>query len=192
MMIRRILLTAAVILVASCVTKPELRTHYDQSADFAKYRTYKFVPIPSTNTLGYSGLVTQQFMASIGKQMEQRGYTVDQVEPDLVINFSANLEEKQEIRSSPDVYYGYRAGYYGTWPGYGGDVYTVSYTKGTLNVDIVDFRKRQMVWEGVAVGEVTKKHLENREAAIDKAVEKIFAQYPFRAGEAQPVQPATK
>jgi hypothetical protein len=37
------------------------------------------------------------------------------------------------------------------------------------------------------VGEVTKKHLENREAAIAKAIESIFSKYPFRAGSGQPV-----
>ena len=68
-------------------------------------------------------------------------------------------------------------------------MYTVRYTVGTLNVDLIDATRNQMVWEGVAVGEVSKKHLENREAAIAKAIEKIFSKYPFRAGSAQPVAP---
>jgi len=49
-----------------------------------------------------------------------------------------------------------------------------------------------MVWEGVAVGEVTKEHLKNRDAAIDKAMTQIFAKFPFQAGTAQPITTAEK
>ncbi len=34
---------------------------------------------------------------------------------------------------------------------------------------------------------MTKKHLENREATIAAAIERIFSKYPFRAGVGQPV-----
>jgi len=71
-------------------------------------------------------------------------------------------------------------------------VYTVNYTQGTINVDMVDTQRKQMVWEGVAVGEVTKEHLKNRDAAIDKAMTQIFAKFPFQAGTAQPITTAEK
>jgi hypothetical protein len=69
----------------------------------------------------------------------------------------------------------------------GSDVYTVQYTEGTLNVDLIDARTMQMVWEGVTVGEIKQKHLKDREATINKAVSNIFTKYPFQAGTAQPV-----
>jgi hypothetical protein len=124
---------------------------------------------------------------AVRNEMEKRGYVLDP-KPNLLVNFSGKLQEKQEIQSSPGNYYGYRG--YGAWAGYGyvgGDVYTVNYTTGTLNVDLIDAGRNQMVWEGVAVGEVTKKHLENRKASIDKAISHIFSKYPFRAGSGQPV-----
>jgi hypothetical protein len=182
-----LLITGA--LLQGCASKPDIRSDYDHAADFGKYRTFNFVDPLSTDKMGYSSLITQQLKTSVTQQMQQRGYQLDTTSPDLLVNFSGRLQDKQEIQSSPSMgpYYGYRAGYYGAWPGYTNDVYTVNYTMGTLNVDIVDAQTKRMVWEGVAVGEVTKKHRENREAAIDKAVTGIFAKFPFQAGTAQPV-----
>jgi hypothetical protein len=184
------LLLVGVALLQGCASKPDLRADYDKSADFAKYRSFNFVKTPSTETLGYGSLVTQQMTSSIKSELEKRGYAQSET-PDLLVNFSGKLQEKADIQSTGgSYYYGYRG--YGAWPGYayGSDVYTVRYTIGTINVDLIDATRNRMVWEGVAVGEVTKKHLENREAAIAKAIEKIFSQYPFRAGVGQPQESA--
>jgi hypothetical protein len=181
------LLLAGAALVQGCASKPDLRADYDKSVDFAKYHSFNFVKTPSTDTLGYGNLVTQQMEIAIKAELEKRGYQLTAT-PDLMVNFSGKLQEKTDIQSTGGgSYYGYRG--YGAWPGYayGTDVYTVRYTIGTINVDLIDATRNQMVWEGVAVGEVTKKHLENREAAIAKAVEKIFSKYPFRAGVGKPV-----
>jgi hypothetical protein len=184
----------ATLLQAGCATKPTVRSDYDHSADFAKYRTFNFASPLSTDKMGYSSLVTQQLKSAVQTQLEQRGYRLDTRNPDLLVNFSGKLQEKQDIESTPGPYYGYRTGFYGAWPGYsmGNEVYTVNYTEGTLNVDMVDASRMQMVWEGVIVGEVTKEHLQNREAAIDKAVAEIFTKYPFQAGTAQPIATAEK
>jgi hypothetical protein len=86
-------------------------------------------------------------------------------------------------------YYGYRSGFYGGWPGYGwgDDVY--QYTEGTLSVDLVDARRRQLVWEGVAVGEVQNPDSAGSQQNVDKVVAEIFAKYPFRAGVGTPQVP---
>jgi hypothetical protein len=181
-------LLASGALLQGCASKPDIRSDYDRGADFGKYHSFDFVTPLATDKMGYSSLITQQLKTSVAAQMQQRGYQLDSAQPDLLVNFSGKLQDKQEIQSSASMgYYGYRGGYYGAWPGYSNDVYTVNYTMGTLNVDIVDARTKRMVWEGVAIGEVTQKHRENREATIDKAVGGIFAKYPFQAGSAQPV-----
>ena len=170
-----------------CESAPNVRSDFDKSVDFGKYRTYNFVARPSTDKAGYSSLTTQQLEAAVSAEMQKRGYMRSD-NPDLLINFSGRLRDKQDIVSSPGPYYGYRAGMYGAWPGYTNDVYTVNYTEGTLNIDMVDASRKQMVWEGVGVGEVTKSDLQNREATINKAVADIFAKFPFRAGESQPIE----
>ena len=180
----------AIVLTLGCSAGPKVRSDYDRSADFGSYHTFNFVTTPGTEKVGYSTLVTQHIETAVTEQMQSRGYQRSDT-PDLLVNFSGRLQEKQEVQSAPGpAYYGYRT--YGAWAGYGGSVYTVNYTEGTLNIDVIDARRMQMVWEGVGIGEVSQKDLENQQAAIRKAVADVFSRYPFRAGQAQLIEIASK
>src|SRR3954463_16332153 len=92
------LLLASVALVQGCASKPDLRADYDKSADFAKYHSFNFVKTPSTDTLGYGSLVTQQMEIAIKSELEKRGYQLTAT-PDLMVNFSGKLQEKTDIQS---------------------------------------------------------------------------------------------
>lgn len=180
--------TCLVLLLATagCASTPTVTSNYDHSANFAGYRTFGYLSPLGTDRAGYATLVTQSLKNATRREMEARGYTYSENAPDLLINFSGKLEKQTDVRSVPAGppmvgYYGYRGGYYGGWGGYYTDVY--QYTEGTVNVDLIDARQRQLVWEGVAVGTVTKKHLENPDAALSAAVSQIFAKFPFRAGQ---------
>jgi len=74
-------------------------------------------------------------------------------------------------------YYRYRTGFYSTWPLYPMETRVDTYTEGTLNIDVIDAARKQMVWEGVAVGRVTENTMDNLKPAIDEAVSAIFAKY---------------
>lgn len=177
-----ILFLAAFVLTA-CATGPEIRANFDQNADFSAYRTFGFFETLGTDAAGYESLVTQTLKSATRREMEARGYTYADTGADLSINFNAKLAQQTRVTQVPaaPMYYGYRRGYYGGWGGY--DTRVDQYVEGTLNIDIVDARRKQLVWEGVAVGRVTDKQREQREAAITAAVAEIFAKYPFRAGQ---------
>lgn len=177
-------------LMQGCETEPTVRSQFDKTADFGAYRTFNFVSPLATDRLGYSTLVTQALRSAVTQEMQTRGYQLSD-NPDLLVDFSARLEQKQEVRSSPSAgpyYYGYRSGMYSPWRSYSySQVYTRNYKEGTINVDLIDAKRKQMVWEGVGIGEVSETKMEDRDQAIKSAVAKIFAKYPFRAGSAQPV-----
>ena len=124
--------------------------------------------------------------------MEMRGYVYNTADPDLLINFNGKLQQKTQVTQAPPAigpYYGYRSGFYGGWPGYGWGDTVYQYTEGTLNIDLVDARRKQLVWEGVAVGEVRNPRWPHRSRAWKKAVAQVFSKYPFRAGVAAPQGP---
>lgn len=186
-------LAVAALGATACTSAPSVRSNYDKSADFERYRTYGFVAEPTTERLGYSSLITQQVENAVSQQMEQRGYRRSD-NPDLLVNFSGKMQQRQELHATAAPgpgygyrgYYGYRAGMYGVWTGYP-STYTVNYSEGTLNIDIVDASRKQMVWEGVGVGELTKDRLKNPQATVHEVVEAIFRDYPFHAGQPGPV-----
>jgi len=70
---------------------------------------------------------------------------------------------------------------YTAWPMYADQTVVTQYKEGTLNIDVVDAARKQLVWESVVSDSVTQKMLDNVQAAIDAAVAAAFAKYPIPA-----------
>jgi hypothetical protein len=178
---------AALAALAGCATGPDIRTDYNRTADFSAYRTFGFVARPGTDRQGYESLTTQYLKTAVQREMTARGYRYTQQSPDLLVNFNARLRQKVVSDPAPMPppgymgYYAYRGGMYGPWPGYGFYNDTYVYTEGTLNIDLVDARKNQLVWEGVAQGDASRVDPQDSQPALDAVVTQIFAKYPFRA-----------
>ena len=180
-------------LLAACASGPTVKSDYDRQADFSRYRTFGYMSPLGTDKAGYSTLLTERLKDATRGQMEMRGYVYDAANPDLLVNFNGKLQQKTEVSQAPappmGPYYGYRSGFYGGWPGYGWNDTVYQYTEGTLNIDLVDPRRKQLVWEGVAVGEVRDPEAATSPQSIEKAVAQVFSQYPFRAGVPAPQLP---
>lgn len=172
----------AVLVLSACTTTPNVRTDFDRNVDFSTYRTFGFVDALGTDKSGYSTLLTGYFKAAVQREMTGLGYTYSDKAPDLLVNFSTNSEARTDVRSTGMTtgYYGYRRGMYAGFPAYTTDVDTVHYKVGTVNIDVVDARKKQLVWEGATEGRLTKTVMANPQAAINGAVANIFAHYPTR------------
>ena len=182
MPIRSLLSVLALPLVlgtAGCASGPTIRVDMDAKANMKAYRTFAFFEAQSTDTGAYTSLLSSRMRDATRKQLESKGYAYSESEPDLRVNFHLKIVDKQQIRSSGGGgFYGYRSGYYGTWSGYP-YVDTVEYRDGTLSIDLVDAKRKQLVWQGVAEGEVSDEAQKNPGPAIDKVVAKIFSNFPF-------------
>lgn len=171
-------------LVAGCASNraPNTRIDYDKSADFSVYRTFGFPKETGTDRGGYSTLVTSYFKSAVTTAMEARGYKYTEDHPDLLVNFFMNTRERTETRRDMSLgygYYGYRYGLYNAWPMYDDDR-TVTYKVGTINVDIVDADKKQLVWEGISEGRVTDEMMANPKLTVNAVVTELMRQYPGR------------
>ncbi len=185
--------TSLIVLFAAflcgCATQrgPEIRINAAPDVDYSRYVTFGFPEQTGTDRGGYSTLVTDYFKSAVRQQMEARGYQYVDENPDLLVNFYANVRERTQVRSSPRTsagygYYGYRYGLYSAWPMYSNDVETVTYKIGTANVDIVDAKEKQLIWEGVAEGRIRESDMEQPREAIANVVTQLFARYPGRPG----------
>jgi hypothetical protein len=178
---------ATVALLAGCASTPTVRFDYDRSADFGRFHTFGFLD-QSTEA---KSLAIQTLEAAATREMEARGYKLAS-DPDLLVNFTGKLEDRTDVQSVPGPYYGPAWGY-GGWYGapYGGwnsqQVTTRHYQVGQLVMDIVDRAKRQVVFQAGIEKTVTKEMLNNREQALTAAAARMFATYPFVAGQSAPV-----
>lgn len=180
MPIRTLMFAALAVLVAGCATTgtPNTRVDYDKTADFSVYRTFGFPKETGTDRGGYSTLVTSYFKSSVATAMEARGYKYSEERPDLLVNFFMNTRDRTETRPNVGAgYYRYREGLYGGWPMYDRDR-TVNYQVGTINVDIVDAAKKQLIWEGVSEGRMTEESLANPKVTVNAIVIELMRKYP--------------
>lgn len=188
-----LMLALAMIGLGGCASSPNIMYDYDRAADFGAYQTYNFFSDAGPDTNEYKSFFSRYMIDAITNEMEMRGYTKSD-NPDLLINFNANLADKTKITSTPAPmaggYYGYRGGYYSGWGvgyGYASQTNVSQYTEGTFNIDIVDNARKQLVWEAVGVGRISDDLMENLEQRVREGVPKFFAGYPFVAGSSTPV-----
>jgi hypothetical protein len=170
------------LLVAACTSGPTIRSSMDESVDFNRFRTFDFLVPLGTDREGFQTLISQQLVSSAERELLARGLTRTATNPDLLINFSANLDQRLRITQSPGTSAGslnrHRRGFYNTWPSYQ-QTDIRQYTQGTLGIDVVDAARRQLIWEGVAVGRVTQSTTDNIGPVLNDAVVAIFGDFPL-------------
>jgi hypothetical protein len=181
-----ILLTS---LLSACSSGLTVRSEIDPTVNFSQYTTYNFFE-PMGIEGGYnSPIFGEHFRAAIGGEMARRKYqTAD--EPDLLINVTIRSDDKVKMKSYTRPYA--TGGYYGRPGGaYGGSALGVGVSTGSratktteasVFIDIVDFTKQRVVWQGVAVVDVTDKVALQLRDAIFTSVNKVMAEYSHTAG----------
>ena len=187
-----IAIVAAWLTLSACASLPQVRTAVDRSADFTQYKTFAFMNLLATDRSGYQSLVSQELKAATRREMEARGLRMDDAAPQLLINFNAALVDKTRVSSMPVLvngglgfyggsYYGYRTGAYRPWPQYVDQTIVSNYKEGTLNIDVIDAARKQLVWEGVVTdSNVTQAELANLSTSLNDAVKAAFAKYPVQ------------
>jgi len=173
----------SLLVVAGCASGPTIRSNVDASVDFTSFRTFGFIEPLATDRAGYQSLVSQQLVASADRELVARGLQRTDTNPDLLVNFSADLDQRLRITQSPAIhsrnFNSHRRGFYSTWPLYQ-QTEIRQYTKGTLGIDVVDAARRQLVWEGFALGQVTQRTTDNLGPVLDAAVVDIFGSFPLQ------------
>jgi len=178
-------LALATLVLGGCASGPTVRAEYDKSIDFTPYKTFGFFDPLGTDRSGYGTIVSQYLKVATRSELEARGMRYDATAPQLRVNFNGILRDKLQSTTMPGPtmnmgYYGYRGSFYSPWPAYPYNTTTVTstYTEGTLNIDVVDDARKQLVWEGVVVGTVNDTSVDSIKPVIDGAVKAAFARYP--------------
>ena len=172
-----VLLFAASGLLGSCASGPmvSVKTDYNHRTQFGQYHTYA-LDLGDT-ILRSTGRATLE--EALQSSMTARGFRpATTANADLLVVPSAFTQEKADVIPTGNVtYYPSRRGYrMGSWE-MNDDVR--QYVEGTLVLDFVDRRKREVVFRGVAQGVVSNP--ERNAAGIRNAVERIVADLPAPA-----------
>ena len=167
---------------ASSALAQDVRYNFDKSADFASFKTYKWVPIKGATQL--SDLVDKQIKAVVEAELATKGLTrTDADTADLYIGYQAAVGQEKEY-TSYDTGWGYGPGWYGGgWYGGGGGGMTTGQTNtiyvGQLALDMYSPKPHSLVWRGVASKTLdAEAKPDKQEKNLKKAVAKVLKNYP--------------
>jgi hypothetical protein len=174
--------TAGLALVAGVAFGQDVSYNFDKQADFAKYKTYKWVQIKGGDEVDQ--ITAQQITAALDKQLATKGLTKTTADTaDLYIGYQVALSTEKEM-TTWDTGYGMGPGWGGRWYGgyYGGGMTTSTTSTihvGSIALDMYESARKQLVWRGIASKQIdTKASPEKRAKNLDKGAAKLLKNYP--------------
>ena len=93
----------SLLVVAGCASGPTIRSNVDPGVDFKSFRTFGFIQPLATDREGYQSLISQQLVASAERELAARGLQRTDTSPDLLVNFSADLDQRLRVTQTPAV-----------------------------------------------------------------------------------------
>jgi len=170
------------LIIPSC-SSVDVYADYDKRTDFTNFKTYAFYK-KGIDKVEISDLDKKRILRAIEKELKAKGMVVSE-NPDILVNIFTKSREKIDIYNNNyhgwyPWYYGYGYGYGHYGPGYGfGYTNVSSSTEGTLFIDLIDARKKELAWQGIGVGILSYyKNVDKKEARINEFVTNIMTQYP--------------
>ncbi len=142
---------AAVLLAASCAGV-YVSEDYDKRAPVDSYKTFHWMSKPekmpesARAAFERNPLLGKRIQEIAGEILEKKGLKLDPDNPDILVNYYVGFNERVDI-DGWGYGYGPHWGYF--WPRIR-PYYSYVYTEGTLVMDFVDAKTKEMVWRGVA------------------------------------------
>jgi hypothetical protein len=115
---------------------------------------------------------------SVEAEMVRKGLTKADKSPDVYVAYAARVEDKQ--RTNPAVMnpYGWNP-YWGWGWGWNRGMYqqpVLEYKAGNIIIDIIDAKRKELVWRGYGEAAIDKKTLS--EVEVDRIVNGVLEAYP--------------
>ena len=154
----------------------QVKTDYDRSADFGKYKTYSWEHVKTQDPLD-----VDRIKSDVNAALTAKGWNQVASGGDVSIIAIQTTQDQQTLNT---FYDGFGGGW--GWRRFGGGGFgdfgdatttTETYQVGTLVVDLFDSKTKQLIWRGSAsdtLSDNSNKNIEN----LNKGVDKLFKQFP--------------
>jgi len=167
------LLPILLLVLTSC-SSVRTASDFDKNVDFTQYKTFAFFKT-GIDKVEVSDLDKKRILRAIEDELLAKGFTKSE-NPDLLVNIFTKAREQVDVNQFNSGW-GYGWGY--GWNPYmwGGRTTVSSYTEGTLFIDLIDAKKKELIWQGEGSGVLTQ-NTGDKEKRIREFVAKILEQYP--------------
>ena len=166
------------LLFATASFAQQVKTDYDRSADFGRYKTYYWEKVHSPDPLWVN-----RIKDAVNSTLAAKGWTQAESGGQVAILAMETTKNQQTLNT---FYDGFGGGW--GWRRFGaggfGDATTTTenYKVGTLVVDLFDTHNKNLIWRGSAsdtLSDKSEKNIKN----LDKGVQKMFDHFPPGANE---------
>jgi hypothetical protein len=185
----RALVLALASTVFGCSTM-EISYDFDPKANFSGLKTYAWIKKAQKLTgdprIDGNTILATRIHDAVDAGLAARGFKKATSDPDFLVAYHVSLDKRQSVQTLNNYYgygpgwgYGYGASYRpGGWAG-APESYVYEYEEGTLILDIVDAKNKELIWRGSAQDEVHFKSTpEKAQAQINEAVDKMLEKFP--------------
>jgi Domain of unknown function (DUF4136) len=167
----------AVLLVVTSCSSVRVATDYDKNANFTNYKTFAFFK-NGIDKAEISDLDKRRILRAIESELMAKGFAKSE-NPDLLVSIFTKSNQRVDVYNN---YWGNGGwgwgGFYGPGWGWGWNQPNVSTsTEGVLYVDLLDANKKELVWQGMGTGYLSR-NMEQKEERIKEFVSKIMEKYP--------------
>ncbi len=181
----------ALVMLSSCVSVRVI-SDYDREASFTTYTTYAYYKT-GIDRAQISDLDKKRILKAIDTEMAAKGF-VKAERPDLLISIFTKEREQVDVYNNNFGWgwgwgwggFGRFGGFYNPWiwgpgwgwgGGFGPNVSTR--TEGSLYIDLIDARSKELVWQGRGIGTLNNTdNIEKKEKRIREFVSEILSAYP--------------
>jgi hypothetical protein len=170
------LLCLLIALTCTAAQGQKIKVEYDKSVDFSKFKTFAMDSYQESAKpmlrLAILGAIQDDLTKRGLKQVVDNPAIFVQVFGATDTDFTTHYHDPIYGGTIPSINSGITL-----WHNIPGTNTTVVIPKGTLVVDLIDARQKQLVWRGIA----KQKLSDRRDELLDQvntAVEKMFQQYP--------------
>ncbi|MEO1011081.1 MAG: DUF4136 domain-containing protein [Bacteroidota bacterium] len=184
--IKILLIPAVALFFLSSCSSVEVLSDYDQNINFNQYRSYAFYKT-GIDRAQISDLDKKRILRAIQDEMNDRGF-VKSGQPDILVSIFTKEKEEVDVFNNNFGWGGWGWGWgWNPWmwgPGWGAGwgPQVSTRTEGSLYIDLIDAKSKELVWQGKGIGNLNNiKDIQKKEARIREFVSEILQQYPPNA-----------
>jgi hypothetical protein len=158
------------VIILGCSPSFTVDTDWDSGYDFSQWQTFMLKPIGLRQ--GDAGQAVSQIRRELQRQLREKGYAESKENPDFLVAVHAISRQKRNVNVSS---FGYGYGPY--WRSRNVSVST--YREGTVIVDFVDPRNKELIWRGTLRTELSRNiSIDDRKRMINEGVGELLYEFP--------------
>lgn len=168
-----LLFLSLILLLSSCSSGIRVVSDFDKEVNFTGYSSYAFYK-PSIDKVKVSDLDKRRILRAIDQELSKKGMTKSD-NPDIIIGLYTKEQERVDVYQN---YHGYSWGWYPYYDPFGPRSSITQTTEGTLFIDLLDAKSKNLIWQGIGYSDLDGKDMEKKEVRIKEIVSKILEAYP--------------